>query len=517
MFNSASYQTTKGWYIPVWSPRGMDHYSKVPSISQGNHMTFQGILCNHKELDTNDIRKVKELVKLRLETPLKKKDTGDPAQTVSSDKTRQSLRKKRKIEQKGKKEQKKRRTYLEVAVEGLPVAKKTKVEPKKESKPESADNSREACLVAQKILTAGGFVQMPEDMEKPRDKGYFIGEAQGNPMLRHAARMFTGQYPEALSPDVLRRVGSVHRRNFRIIQLKRVGHVLSLSGNVKLKDGTSFHFNGFSESFTLPMVASSVKEYSLQPGSKISPLKGKWIADHINNSASHDIYIKGTARYLRNLIRDPNYHGVVTISSGHEWHGTHIFFFRGYLIFCNRGGGCGNFPGIRVFRVPNRWLITSDIISGLIRRHAVNGAQWREKYNIPALMTKLGLKQVYYLKQRAQTTGNCTYVSTKCAVRALLALTHLIDQCGPKTIPSQYECWARAFDETKEQYKEWSRFDKNHVLEDFMKDIKFLEEEKSSLVSRKEFARIFRKVKTKISLKPEKYELLAQFFSDLEL
>jgi hypothetical protein len=291
---------------------------------------------------------------------------------------------------------------------------------------------------------------------------------------------------------------------------------MNLSDHIRQKDGTSFHLNGFSEAFTLPMIASSVGEYSRQNDSKISEYEGSWISQLLNNTASHDSYEAGYEHFLHELITDPENRNIITIASGYDWHATHLFYWRGFLIYCNRGAGSGSEPGIQVYRVPDSKRITPDLIKGLIRRHEITTELWNEKYSIGALVLALGLEKVVHLKQKNQKTGNCTYITTKCAVRALLAIGALAEQYGNGLLPNDKGIWIKAFDQTRDKYKHWGLFDKNLVVNDLLKDRVYLDRWEDKMISQTEFRKIFRMVKEKVLAKRDHFPEAAQTLTGLQ-
>lgn len=369
---------------------------------------------------------------------------------------------------------------------------------------------------AKTILGSGSFVTDVEDYEKSLRLGFTIGECQGNQQLRKTARKYTKNCPDIFLPEIIRKAGEVYEKNFRILQIKRLGHALNLNScHFFLKDGTRIHYDGFNESFTLPMLASSVVKFSQQNNSVISKKEGAWIANMLIGSTSHDSYTGKDAANLCDWIRDANNKQVISISSGYDWHAIHLFFFRGFVIYCNRGYGCGINPGISVTFMPERDYIDDDIVVSLIKRHALIRSEWENRFNFSSLSKALHLLPVYYLIQKEQKIGNCTYISAKCGVRVLMALNYLINKFGDKAIPKTSDVWENAFSQTERKYKAFSSFDKVIVVEDLLNDAKYLVQEESSILSKERFRDIFYKVEQKMSYKKQRYKTVLPRFAGL--
>ncbi len=383
----------------------------------------------------------------------------------------------------------------------------------KESNAVSYPMMAKAVLAARKILSAGAFEPMQEDFSESLDSGVTICQAQGTPSIRRAALLGFQRIPFALSPESLRFASDGLEKNFRILQLKRLGHALNLAPEVVLTENTKFLLRGFSESFTIPMITSSVLEYANQEGSLLNPDDAAWISALMQGAASNDCYRHKIPRMIGKEVKNPECKEVFAISSGYNWHVTHLFFFRGYLIYCNRGYGCGGQPGIAVYRIRNRHKVTWTLLSNLIQRHIIRKDVWDQKYSLSALINTLNLEFVYHLKQKEQVVGNCTYVSTKSAVRAALALKWIVKETGDADPAADSSFWERAFSETKESYKGWNFFDKNLVIKDFVLDLLKVQELPYKMLSPAEAQKIAGLISEKVKKKLQRYREVAHYFA----
>ncbi len=350
------------------------------------------------------------------------------------------------------------------------------------------------------FLQSGEFQLVPEDYVKRKGKrGFSICQEQGSPALRRAARLFAKDQPAFFRPSILRKIRRFHERNFRILQLKRLGHALNLDGLLSLSDGTHTQYNGFSEAFSIPMLASSVQEYASRKESRISEKAGSWIAAILNNTSSSDLHTSGEGKELLDKMLDPNCPDPISISSGYDWHSTQLFIFRKHLIYCNRGAGSDPWPGVAVFRIPDIAKFTPGLIDALINRHSVGYHDWRQNLSLTSLTETLGLEFVYWHKQNSQKTGNCTYTSAKSGIRALLAIRFLIDKCGGRPEVFSSLEWENAFNQTRAEYQDWNDFDKNLVILDALNDASPIAD--SGFVPREQLQGVFESIQKIITQK----------------
>lgn len=321
---------------------------------------------------------------------------------------------------------------------------------------------------AASILTTKGFEKESGDRLTP--DGY-RGEEQGNSALRFATAKATKEDPAAISPAALKDRRELNLEQYLILKIKRFGHVFNLKGHIPLPSGKLANLEAFSEAFTVPMIASSFDAFA-EGKDRFSPQDREWIVKNFNKTTSSDYTEPDDIQVFSLAIQDSQFKGPISLGTGHHWHSTGTIFYGNYLIFCNRGGGDRE-PGIHVYFLPDRSLITEGIIWEMTKRQEVFG---RDEFGLQRIVSDLGGELVHYEQMTPQSVGNCTYTSMLCALYAF-AVIRQIENFFPGDEEDSHlytdpDIWHQAFEGFKPDYEEFLAFDKELILEDMMEEIK---------------------------------------------
>ncbi|MBA2369242.1 MAG: hypothetical protein H0V82_09500 [Candidatus Protochlamydia sp.] len=319
------------------------------------------------------------------------------------------------------------------------------------------------------ILVLKGF-QSDETDIRHHSHGY-AGEVQGNKNLRRTAAKITRKNVHALS---LQALNSHRSNNFElnlIFKIKRFGHVNHLRGEVNLPSQKKVKLEGFSEAFTIPMLASSYDLFGIE-NSSFDQAGHQWIVNQMNQITTSDYIKEKHILSFSDEIASSNLLGPIGIGSGHVWHSVADFYFaKNFYIHCNRGEGCRMQPGITVYYLPNPELLTPEIIKQRARRQE---AEKNQQMTIEEMVEKVGGIQIYYEPMSYQEVGNCTYTSMQAALFFLMAARRLLDFVGEdlETLSTclNAESWSEAFKLVQPEFKKWMDFDEKMINEDFIHD-----------------------------------------------
>lgn len=348
----------------------------------------------------------------------------------------------------------------------------------------------------ERILQSGNF--KGEARGRRIIQGYNVREAQGSDELRKNARLLTLDNPDLLNPENLKKAKGANRINYLMIKLKRLGHAFSMERDVKGEN--KFGYEGFSEDFTIPMLASSLNKAEEKLG---GDGKFRFTGAVLNRSLSQEWMPQEKIQESLKVIHNPTSDEIVSISSGYDWHGTHVLFFKGHLIYCNKGNyGKG---GINIYRIPNPKEISEKNLRDLCER------QKFENHDFPSedkLIDALNLQHVLKVNLKGQAVGNCTYVSTRAGARAIMAIFALLkDFKGSDAASLSYGVWSRAFNEIRNDYKRFFQFDREMLLDDLRDDVQTHQDNYSSIISKETlFGDLLRKIRYKC--KPEHLNML---------
>ncbi len=332
------------------------------------------------------------------------------------------------------------------------------------------------------ILTTNGFESEVGDIFKA-PHGY-TGDVQGNLALRTVTSHVTKKYPNAISPSSLKAQRELNLEQYLILKIKRFGHAQSLKGIVTLPSGKNFHLEGFCEAFTIPMVVSSFQEFIKSNMSNADDFL--WINDHLMNTTSSDYASADDIQMMALCIQDPMYIGPTVISSGYNWHDTSLIFFGNYLFYCNRGAGSEGHaetaahPGITIFSLPDRSKVTEAVIWEMTKRQEMN---YEESWGVDLIRKNLGGIQVHYEKMPPQVVGNCTYLSKKTTLYSLMCIKQCLNFSDHSEISSgqiDSNLWSQIFNVVRPKYKEWAKFDREFIYEEFLTEVQEWLDSKSS-------------------------------------
>lgn len=315
-----------------------------------------------------------------------------------------------------------------------------------------------------------------------------IGAIQGHEKFRAEVAKITKQDTHALSPKAIRENREINPELSLKLTAKRLGHALSLNGQVFLEDGDSVNFEGFSETFTLPMLADSFEKFSQENPHLVSQDMAKWVLEHFTNVTRSDAITDQEIANYREQLKNKNFEGPLCVSTGHDWHLINLIFYRHFVFSMNRGGdpfelqfegeNLGKLDGINIFTADKAFDLSAPTAAKIFKRMSVQRHQ-SAKTNV--IQKELDLQFFDVKHSKSQKVGNCTYVNTKLVILTLLALYSLKD--NEKIITPDLD---RAFNEANKIYKEWVKFDRNYVVKDLVEEVKSLHEagKKDSMIYR---------------------------------
>lgn len=316
------------------------------------------------------------------------------------------------------------------------------------------------------ILATPGFIaDVNEDYYHCGSKG----EIQGNQTLRHTVAKVTRLFPRAISPEALKEQRDVNVEQYLTIKLKHFAHAFCLKGHVPLPSGNRVDLEGFCEAFTIPMIVTSVHEYAKQ-ATFFSAADYEWIIANFNQTTSSDNTEESDIQKLTRLLQDPNFVGPISLGSGHQWHSTATIFFDKYIIYCNRGNG--DDPGIHVYYLPDRSLLTENVIRTMAKRQEVDRT---EVFGTKRIVDDLGGELVHYQKLPSQGAGNCTLISMETALYAFMVIRQILNVFGDTcVIPSEVmdgEVWEQLLNTLRPEYENWKTFDRQLIFKDMIEEI----------------------------------------------
>lgn len=144
-------------------------------------------------------------------------------------------------------------------------------------------------------------------------------------------------------------------------------------------------------------------------------------------------------------------HQIIVVDTGWTGHSAGLVILDHFLMKCNRGDGCGDFPGVRIYRMHQPEKLSSTL-KLLLDHYYTNDGQ---DIFVNQLDEQLGLEEMYYLKHAGQPAQVCAWDSLKTVMHAIL-FAKLIQK-------------GLSVDEAKktsyEFYKAWVLFDRYQALE----------------------------------------------------
>lgn len=362
------------------------------------------------------------------------------------------------------------------------------VEEEKQPLSAQESNSRLSSRVKEattRILLTKGFVA---DVGDKRTMYGYKGEIQGTAALRKVTAKETKQHLYALSLEALNSQKNVDFMQYLVFKLKRFGHACHLDGIVEMPNLTQINLEGFSEAFTIPMIASSFDQFD-KWDSYFDKKSHQWVVENMNATTSSDYMSQEKIEEYVRQIQDKNFMGPLSIGAGYDWHATGAIFFGDYLVYCNCGAGSEGTPGIQLYYLPNRELVTAEVMKKLTKRQNVSQ---EESFDRQDIILKLKGQLIHHEALPAQTTGNCTYVNMQVTLFSLMAIKHLLNNYGNDICCLQAdrraEIWRQAFKDTRPLFDAWVKFDQKMVLEDFVEEAEELsKDQKMDLLVAKTF------------------------------
>lgn len=328
-----------------------------------------------------------------------------------------------------------------------------------------------------KILSSNQGFSISSNERIPHDfmPNVYIGTMQGHEVFRADVAKMTQEDIHALSPQALQDHRYVNLETSLILTAKRVGHAFSLKGNLKLDGLVDTTYEGFNEVFTIPMLADSFDTFSKKHPDLINEEMVQWILEHFTQSTLSDTVAQKDLKKMTAELKDPNFTGPLCVTTGYNWHSTYVIFFKDLVFYMNRGAGQYelrvegealpefNPDGIHIFKASNPLHLSEAMASKIFQRMKYNRYQGLK---FDHFQKEMGLLYIDTIRTKEQQSGVCTYVSPKMGIRTLMALYYLRNY--QKILPIDLD---EAFEKAHPIYKAWTRFDRNYVFEQLVKEI----------------------------------------------
>lgn len=232
--------------------------------------------------------------------------------------------------------------------------------------------------------------------------------------------------------------------------VKKVGHVLGLSGKIKFQvDTTKYRFDPEGEYSTVSLqyiaehLALYQQKYPTEAGELITQ------AYQFSLSLAH----LSTNHYKPNaaLLFANRYHEgkLVYLSTGWEGHGIGLGFYGDYLIICNRGKDGDQHHGCQVYKIKNKSKLTEEFFNKL------GTWRFRDSKGLNAVLaTVIDLdKPMLKFRCKGQRHGTCSYVNAKSIVEALIVLTQASQNPTVNELADIYNTEYK-----RKKYKDFTRF-----------------------------------------------------------
>lgn len=284
--------------------------------------------------------------------------------------------------------------------------------------------------------------------------------------LRGQAASIGKERPQALSPAALKAQRNVDLEQYIAFELKRFGHVQEIKGFVPLPSGKQLKLEGFFDVFTAPMVMSSFKQFAESTNMFMDEMKR--ILTHFTSIMYCDYISRKDVTDIVAVMQAPDFTGPLIISHGFDIHCAVTIFYRGFLIYCDRGSDKIE-HGIYVMRTPNPELITEDFLWEGIKKEDIK----EKDYDIIAkLVSELNAEVVYHDQMPSQNVGNCSYATMEALLKALMAIDN-IEQAFEKTKSKTLGAsdWLAAFRHIHPKFETWVDFDKKMVFDEFVEEV----------------------------------------------
>jgi hypothetical protein len=271
---------------------------------------------------------------------------------------------------------------------------------------------------------------------------------------------------------------------------KRLGHALSLSGDIPLPDKRSCSLEGYNETFALPQIKESFRGFASTPELSHRKEIYHFVDSSLSKALWHDSATDAKIEETLLCIHNPLYHSPILVGSGWNWHSTQMIFFRDekgvlYGFHINRGLQHGGYPGAVVLKINDEKKITKTFLKELTDRFASNIATYK---TLARIKNELQAEQVDYIKMCPQKVGNCVYANLKAAVYILLILAQSTHN-PMKQASSDGSLFAPEDQIPARQcYKKFSEYDATKALNDILTDIEQFDPKKQKTVTELEYA-----------------------------
>lgn len=296
-------------------------------------------------------------------------------------------------------------------------------------------------------------------------RGQRIGECQGSRETRIAAAVMTNRFPEALDHAVLRKHKDLNIHTYLTLVFKRLAHTCTIVGKIDIF-GKEVLLEGFCEAYIVPMLASSFRQFVSDKKNPLGFDPERVIDQFLQTTFSDTITDRGIDQIVHK-IKASNFKGPITIGSGYDWHYTQVIFYRDYVINLNRG------RNISIYKI-DRSTLTSTQIRKLAKRFETrsDGSDFdpgKELVKNCELLAAFNMKRM--------NAANCTHVNGKAGFLALMAIDNFelnIDKTVLMNSENEKAAWNQAFANVKPHYKEWTKYDRSMVCDEFLIDIEEL-------------------------------------------
>ena len=301
-----------------------------------------------------------------------------------------------------------------------------------------------------------------------------IPQGQGSLEIRkQAAREWSINNAKVFLPAVLRaskNVNEITLRTFLIFCLKRLGHAFSLD---KYIEALKIYLSVFNDTFTLPQLLETFDLFAQTHPELVSSKMRESIVSTLRDAVYHDNWTDEKVKEITEQILDPAYTSSILLLTGWDWHSTGLVFFKQngelFYIYINRGSENKDKPGWRLFKVNNITKITPQWIKKIVDRMSSKKTDYT---SLETITKELNATEIYYYFMKDQVVGNCTYVTMKGTILALIFKFILENEIpSDKKLDTDFP-FNRLVGKAKKVYKPFADFDRRVLIEDSLIDIK---------------------------------------------
>ncbi len=304
-----------------------------------------------------------------------------------------------------------------------------------------------------------GFKTDPEDTSDPVF-GH-IGEVQGSQMLRQKVCLLN---PSIFSLDSILLFKKVNHQLYTAFLIKRFAHALCLGNTFLSVRKQKISYEGFSESFTLPMLASTIR--LLKPQKNLSKEDLDWIFNQLKIAQIADRLV--TSRdyeILSERLQRPNYQNAIVCGCGYDWHFPAWIVYGDFFIYCNRGAREDNDEReIVIYFLPEkmRKKMTPPVLEAIINRYQSTKSNY---FTLQSMEKTFHLELIFQMHMKQHTAGICTYATSKVLIYVLMAIRYfMINYPGKILICDANRFWSQAFRYHHPSYKMFTQTDRYLVV-----------------------------------------------------